>query len=171
MNTLLQSIEDIYAQRRLIVKELESWSTTFSTEEEESRIHNTIFNLQNNICKKNDLETILFQIECFNQDTVPLRVDLSIPKKIVNNPDAVQMYGVWNFHLSEADGSGKDYLYSNFDDALNYCNHCTNWHKGTYPLCICKVDVDKDKIALNDNGTYSFEYLRKQHWQLVMDDC
>ena len=131
MNTLFQSIEDIYAQRRLIVKELESWSTTFSTEEDERRIQNTIFNLQNNICKKYDLETILFQIECFNQDRVPLRVDLGIPKKIINNPDAVQMYGVWNFHLSEADGSGEDYLYSNFDDALNYCNHFTNWQKGT----------------------------------------
>lgn len=168
MSPLLNSIEGIYAQRSLIVKELESWS--FSTEEK-GRIHKSIFNLQNNICKRYDIETILFQIECFNQNKKPLRVDLGIPIKVDNNSNVVQMYGVWNFHILEADGRGEEFLYSNFEGALNYCNDSDNWRKGTYPLCICKVDVDKDKIRLSSYGTYSFEYIRKQYWQLVMDDC
>ncbi|PWK16111.1 hypothetical protein LV89_04926 [Arcicella aurantiaca] len=168
MSSLLKSIENIYAQRSLIVKELEKWS--FSTNEKSS-IDNLIFNLQNNICKSNDIETILFQIECFNKDKQPLRVDLSIPLKDVKIPNVVQMYGVWNFHILKEDGSGEDYLYPTFEGAMNYCNDSDNWHQGTYPLCICKVDVEKDKIRLNGNGSYSFEYLRKQYWQLVFDDC
>jgi hypothetical protein len=168
MSPLLNSIEGIYAQRSLIVKELERWS--FSTDEK-NRIDKLIFNLQNNICKPNDIETILFQIERFNKDKEPLRVNLGIPIKVVNIPNVIQMYGVWNFHIFKADGSGEDYLYSTFEEAMNYCNDSDNWHKGTYPLCICKVDVEKDKITPNSNGSYSFEYIRKQYWQLVFDDC
>jgi hypothetical protein len=168
MSHLLKSIENIYAQRSLIVKELEKWS--FSTDEK-SRIDELIFNLQNNICKQNDVETILSQIECLNKGKVPVRVDLGIPIKEGHVPNIIQMYGVWNFHIFKEDGSGEDYLYSNFEGAMNYCNDSDNWLKGTYPLCICKVDVERDKITLNSNGSYSFEYIRKQYWQLVFDDC
>ena len=168
MSPLLKSIENIYAQRSLIVKELERWS--FSTDEK-SRIDKLIFNLQNNVCKQNDIETILFQIECFNKNEAPLRVDLNISVNEVSKPNMVQMYGVWNFYIFEADGSGEDFLYSTFEGAMNYCNDSDNWLKGTYPLCICKVDVERDKITLSSNGSYSFEYIKKQYWQLVFDDC